>query len=363
MIVFSTMVTVILEIIYRILQKREQIFKEMLGRLFNQVLWPLVQERLSSMSVDGVRAHFVDAMTRNSAASDPGAPARRGALRRIDNSKMTVLEFAERLAGTEVGKAIATEGQERVVAIVNDLAQKYDRFCSGARTFLVERSLTFSIVISIVLAFALNVDAIVLFRSFVQDEKLRGAMIERYAAIEKDMNAAKAALEKQAKAQPQPGGGDAGKGVAEIEARLEDVKRQVVTLTEVGLPIGYDNFPGCLKPTRNSVDLGDCSELKGSKDFLANVEHNVRTHKGDFAFWVMSVLLGGLLIGLGAPFWFDVAQGLSKSLQLLKAFGGGREQEKKEEAAAAAVASGASPPPRTPVEAFTTAIAALPRTN
>jgi hypothetical protein len=354
MIVFSTMVSVILEMIYRFLREREKLFVLMLERLFNQVLWPLVRQRLSQMNIADVRRDFVDALARNTAAADPDAVSRRRGLRRIDNSKMTVLEFAERLAGTDVGKAIAAEGQARVVAIVNDLAQKYERFCAGARTFLMERSLTYTLFISILLAFALNIDAVVLFRSFVQDEKLRQAVVARYDVIVQEMKEAEAAL---AKAKTEPGE-DAKKNLEQIEARRKELQRQAADLIDVGLPIGYENFPGCLKPgIRTSVDIGDCNMPAEVKGFLSGMWHNATQRTPQFLFWVVSVILGGLLIGLGAPFWFDVAQGLSKSLQVLKAVG--RRERETEEPAPAATA-GVSPPPRNPVEAFTTAIDALP---
>lgn len=354
MIVFSTMVSVILEMIYRFLREREKLFVLMLERLFNQVLWPLVQQRLGQMDMADVRRKFVDALARNTAAADPDAAERRRGLRRIDNSKLTVLEFAERLAGTDVGKAIAAEGQARVIAIVNDLAQKYERFCAGARTYLMERSLTWTLVISMLLAFALNIDAVVLFRSFVQDENLRQAMVARYDVIVQEMKEAEAALAK-AKTDATE---DPKKNLEQIEARRKDLQRQLGEVIDVGLPIGYENFPGCLKPgIRTSVDVGDCTMPQEVKGFLGGMWHNATQRTPQFLFWIVSVVLGGLLIGLGAPFWFDVAQGLSKSLQLLKA-AGARERDKEEPAPL--TTAGVSPPPRNPVEAFTTAIAALP---
>jgi hypothetical protein len=354
MIVFSTMVSVILEMIYRFLREREKLFVLMLERLFNQVLWPLVQQRLSQLSVADVRKNFVDALARNTAAAEPDAAARRRGLQRIDNSKLSVLEFAERLAGTDVGKAIAAEGQARVIAIVNDLAQKYDRFCGGMRSYLSERSLTWTLVISMLLAFALNIDAVVLFRSFVQDENLRHAMVARYDVIVQEMKDAEAALAK-AKTDASE---DPKKNLEQIEARRKELQRQLGEVIDVGLPIGYENFPGCLKPgIRTSVAVGDCTMPPEVKGFVSGMWHNAIERTPQFLFWIVSVVLGGLLIGLGAPFWFDVAQGLSKTLQVLKA--AGRPEREKEEPAPTTTA-GASPPPRNPVEAFTTAIAALP---
>ena len=69
--------------------------------------------------------------------------------------------------------------------------------------------------------------------------------------------------------------------------------------------------------------------------------------------WFLSVCLAGLLIGLGAPFWFDLARSLTRGARVR----GGTGQPEPPPAAPAAT-SGGNSPPRTPVDAFTNAIAA-----
>lgn len=42
---------------------------------------------------------------------------------------------------------------------------------------------------------------------------------------------------------------------------------------------------------------------------------------GDFALWLFSVLLTGILIGLGGPFWYDAVRGLARAVQVVRGRG------------------------------------------
>jgi hypothetical protein len=132
----------------------------------------------------------------------------------------------------------------------------------------------------------------------------------------------------------------------------------------LGVPIGYELFPGCTRQTREGLKRdGNCAIPAEEKadGILDGVLYNISNNFVAFLLWLISVALGGLLIGLGAPFWFDVARGLSRSLQVMKALTPGTKSAGEEQQVATpSAAAGASPPPRTPVEAFNTAIAALP---
>jgi hypothetical protein len=102
----------------------------------------------------------------------------------------------------------------------------------------------------------------------------------------------------------------------------------------------------CTAVTANLVSFGAVKDVFGRVWSVGGIA------------WFLSVLLAGFLIGLGAPFWFDLARGLTRSAQLLRAVGVGQKKEEAAAAPAANVDSSASPPPRTPVEAFKVAIAA-----
>jgi hypothetical protein len=101
-----------------------------------------------------------------------------------------------------------------------------------------------------------------------------------------------------------------------------------------------------------------CSAVTDLKSWPGLREAAGRIFSSAGATWFVSVLLAGVLVGLGAPFWFDLARGLTRSAQIMRAAGVGSKDEKKPAATVVVTKAGSSSPPQTPVEAFKVAIAA-----
>lgn len=360
MIIFSVMVTAIMEIIYRLLSSREKLFELTMERMFHQVVWPLVRKRLTEATMEQARIVFIHALTSNPVGDsdekrrklmDFGAPQ--------GLTGLSVMEFMERLGSTEIGKAIAAEGEMRVTAIVNDISQKFERFSKGAKERLTQRSLGYSLWISFGLAFALNIDAVNIFHFYMTNQTARQQIIAQQLQIEEAKTVADSVKT------------DAKADLVQIEEQIDGLKMQIAGLQSDGLPMGYDLYPGCARQIRSgSFADGRCAVKSDTADVGAweGFVYNLKNDQLGMLFWFVSVLLGGLLVGLGAPFWFNVASGLSGALQVLKAFKGSSSAKDGEGTIGGGSLSlvanpGESPPPRTPVEAFTTAIAAAPRNS
>jgi hypothetical protein len=376
MTIFSTMVTAILEIVYRLLASRERLFVLTMERLFDQIIWPVVQQRLIEKSMEEMRTAFIQALTVNPVAEIEQKRRKWkdfGASKRL--SGMNVMEFIERLGSTEIGKAIAAEGEVRMTAIVNDMSQKFDRFAKGAHDRLTQRSLGYSLWISFGLAFLLNIDAVNIFNFYMTNHKAREQIVAQRVQIENDVHFEQQRLEAQKASDSARAAvtvkADAEEELQQIEKRIDGLKEKIAALQSDGLPLGYDHFPGCAWQIRSgSVADGRCNvkDVNGDAGAWDGIWYNLENDTVAVLFWFASVLLGGLLVGLGAPFWFSVARGLSSALQVLKALKGSSSAKGSEGGIAEGnfpfVASpGESPPPRTPVEAFTTAIAAAPRSS
>ena len=95
-----------------------------------------------------------------------------------------------------------------------------------------------------------------------------------------------------------------------MNTAIRGMQAEVATLGNLGVPIGYGYFPYC-QPRSNGTQIDTACAGK---------------ERSGFAAWFLSTLLAGLLIGLGAPFWFDLARGLSRSAQLLRAVGVGAKE-------------------------------------
>lgn len=358
MLVFSTMVSVIVEALHRLSAMRERGFRRMLEQLYDEVV---VERFAAALSANGgaARDEYLEALTNN-----PGwPPEKRGLLGKFLNwwaprklTSLTTMQFVERLAGTDVGRAIRAEGAARLETLVNDMAQKYERFGDGAREYYRRRAKMASVLIAMGLAFFANVDAVRLFKAYLNDEQLTADVIAQSEEIQQKFEMQEERLRelRDKVDRKEPLGGDQ---LEEAQKLTATVREDLEALSARGIPVGYEFYPGCRPPAADPA----CATLKTKTVEawfifrpLVRAAQAWGENPLDFLGWFLSVVLGGVLIGLGGPFWYDTVRSLSRVVQLARAAGVGRKPEAKEGEAPAA-AEGKAPPPRTPVEAFETA--------
>jgi len=211
---------------------------------------------------------------------------------------LTTLEFIERLAGTPAGRGLMEEtarrGEKYVKTFLDDLASKYEDFGKGATEYFKQRAQLVSVVIAIGLAFSLNVNAVHLFKTFLIDKDARRAMIESGEDVAKRMQEHEAELKKLLvtidSAQKE--------NLEKIEKNVSALRETAHTLSQAGIPIGWDTAPWNSKAWK---------DYQKAEDWLLRVTGGVWL----LLKWVFAVMLAGLLIGLGGPFWFDTFRKLS----------------------------------------------------
>jgi len=387
MLVLATVVTLILETAYRALLTREKGFRIMMGRLFDEVLKPRTAHLLRGVTLAQAREHFLNTVTRNQ-AYDEEFNRVRGFIQPNQLASMTMMEFADRLADTAVGKAIARGGSEYVENAINDLAQKFERFGAASSQRFQDHARFWCVLTSILLAFAVNVDAVRVFQELLNDDQLTSGIIAQYgAAVEEGAQRPqdlKESLELMNQLHQQDAVNDAD--LKAFKDNIATAQLKVTELRDTGLPITVEAWPFCMgvlgdtgRSKREDAKLADAgpaptptaaqpkpdtpadrkckavTKVTSMKDLTPVAE---RIFSGAGAIWFVSVVLAGVLIGLGAPFWFDLARGLTRSAQIMRAAGIGSKEEKKPGATVVVTKEGASSPPQTPVEAFKVAIAA-----
>jgi hypothetical protein len=379
MLVLATVVTLILETAYRALLTREKGFRIMMGRLFDEVLKPRTAHLLRGVTLAQAREHFLNTVTRNQ-AYDEEFNRVRGFIQPNQLASMTMMEFADRLADTAVGKAIARGGSEYVDSAINDLAQKFERFGAASSQRFQDHARFWCVLTSILLAFAVNVDAVRVFQELLNDDQLTSGIIAQYgAAVEEGAQRPqdlKESLELMTQLRDQQVINDGD--LKAFQDNIATAQLKVTELRDTGLPITVEAWPFCMgvlgdtgrskradsnlatapvaaqaKPAdRKCAAVTEVTSMKGVSEVAG------RVFSGQGAIWFVSVVLAGVLIGLGAPFWFDLARGLTRSAQIMRAAGIGSKDEKKAAATVVVTKEGATSPPQTPVEAFKVAIAA-----
>jgi uncharacterized membrane protein required for colicin V production len=408
MLALSLVVSSFVEMIHRILSMREAGLKYMLGQMFDQVLAkyvvaPALQQAKDAKLPEGARKAaekvvidtrdaFVERMSANRApmGATPKATPTNPVENIGDNKKsrihlwngrelaaMTPGEFMERLGSIDIGaavkqantaasdaaKAAGAAAADAADVVLKDVAQKFEAFGKEASVYFEGRARLLSVVVAIGLAFTAHVDAVDLFRTYLRDPNARAKVIEQSEAVTAQH---KAALE-------------AAKAVRELSATApEEIKKQIDLLkqdwqtaiantnttikqyADLGVPIGWndDRFKNAhignlvwLCPDKPVIDpqrpwLGKCKE---GNIFVWFADPNV------VAVWIY-LFFGGLLIGLGAPFWYSAVTGLTNIRNTAKGTTGGDVHAR----AAVAAAEAGKAQPVTPVGVFHVSHAAQP---
>jgi hypothetical protein len=388
MLVLSMVTTTIVETIHRALGLREQGLKYMLGRLFDQAMAGAVQRTgggLTGVALQSFRNEFVDRMTANRAPMGVKPDGQATSTSWVDRvmgrawngdqlGTLSVTAFMERLGSDDVGAklvaAAKAEAADAVDAVLQDVAQKFEAFGKDASTFFQSRARFVSVMVAIVIAFCLHVDAIDIFRTLMRDPAVRSRVIERTDKVIQQAEAG-GTVTRGAPATtlaPQPATGAAE--VEELKKKYEEAIKSLnsakTELREIGIPIGWT------EQRQNAAKLwfnAKCKNTLTKEDQpLMAAACQPGEQRVDEAYWnaaslgvYLSLLLGGLLIGLGGPFWFDAVKNLTNIRNLAQ------QAQASAPPAGAAPAGGAggttTPQPQTPVDVFKAANAARPVTG
>jgi len=303
-------------------------------------------------------------------------------------SSLTCVAFMERLGAHPLGEQIVEKAKSRVAdgstptplpipvdAVLQDIAQKFEAYAGEASIFFERRARTLSIAVAIAVAILLHVHAVDIFQTFMRDPAVAEAVIaqkELVKAYEAKIEAEKKKHASQPPVAPNPAALDAfQKAAKQLEtlkteyddavARLKSVESQ---LSGLGVPIGWTEErkrAAALWPERQRDVCEPAGkpprDVKSDEKCVAGEKRGKRIGLGfpTDAWVLLSLLLGGLLVGLGGPFWYDIVTSLTNIRNIA------RGQQAPASASATPVpgtappgAGGAAetPQPRTPVDAF-----------
>ena len=302
-----------------------------------------------------------------------------------DLAAMTPAEFMERLGSMEVGHAIAkanidarkaaedagATAAEAAHVVLKDVAQKFEAFGKEASGYFEGRARLLSVVVAIALAFAAHVDAVDLFKTYLRDPNARAKVIEQSGAITAQHKAAMEAAITLKAIDP-----NATLTPEEVKKEIETLKNDwkeaiakanstVKQYADLGLPLGWTDERierakmtppwvwTCKDPNKTGGEgfgslWKNCDKNKWQKVALFHVPFA----PGD----VLYLFLGGLLIGLGAPFWYDAVVGLTNIRNNAR----GTAPADAQTRAAVVAARASTAQPVTAVDAFRVSHAAQP---
>lgn len=358
----ATVVTVIMEIVLRAVLMRKKNLVEVM-RLLNEELpntglgldeherWDFFIKVIVNPA-EAASEHLPRKLAEGDRAADAIARTERRSLTGGIYDKVSTEHLLRRLCEIPRVQEMSRQAADALKKELYRLACKYEEFGSAVSAAFKRRAQFWSIVFGIGLAVAANVDGLRIFEAYQAKSGLTQTVIARegqmraaYASTEERKGEIATARETLSQAQAalaeagRQHGADSPEAAAararadaadkalaaltnpeELRRIAADAQQQVASLIAQGVPIGNAYFPHCRIFGDNNLSTtcagpawpgGVGSELwAGRLRFL-----------GQLLLWLVPVTITGMLIGLGAPFWFDVAKRLAQVRQMFDGVG------------------------------------------
>ncbi len=362
MLVFAMVTSTLVESIHRVLSLRTAGLKLMLANVFDYAVRPHLAGVVAAsaappmakqtatdagppiQSPEEARQAFVEHMTLNRATRhSPTTP--RG--RWIDRLTGLINWFTDRFFGvTSVPVEVFTQkladprfqwnDKQPTPEVITDIALKYESFGREASVYFESRARLLSVVVAIPVAWAFFVHPYKLAIVYTNNPEVASAVANQATEITKQVDALRQRVAKDT------GNNDTKTAVASVTAALEDAAKRAKELSTVGVPLGWPSI---------ADRVADCkTSSKVSEDSIVTVcwwlknDWNIPT-----VFDAIWLTVGGLLIGLGAPFWARTVSALASartgSWQRVAEIVGARQEGKPDPGASQAVNAPAIPVP------------------
>ena len=241
---------------------------------------------------------------------------------------------------------------ERLKIRFNRIARKYEEFGSSVSASFKRQAQVWSIGIGIALAIVANIHGLRIFEAYRLNPDLAAVVIEKQSEFLTNQEAASKRTEefiaiearlkqaREALAEAEVKGANAAdveklkQQVAQANAELKvqsssekiqqaaiRAQQQIDDLTELGIPIGWEFYPRCPFGEDNSAWTASSPECRAIPEKERGYDGSWVLYRICYTFfsdfwggviWFFIVVITGIFIGLGAPFWFDVAKRVSQ---------------------------------------------------
>ncbi len=309
MLLFAIVVTTLVETIHRALGSRRIGYNLMLQHFYDRVL----KSHLQKNSPELGREDFIKSM------SVVRAPVKATDIEDTDYPKLTrwsfkllsglpTESFMERLGTSTFSTVMDSKRETENKLLLKDIAQKYEMFGQESSLHFESKARLMSVIVGLIVGWVFYVHPYNLIQTYLKNPEV-GEKVALLAneGIEK-YNKLMAEAEKLQKDQTQAQEpmspltrDELDKLVKELSSNIETAKVEVSQLSQGGAPIGWPE---------TKVKKVEWLEKEMGIDIWYPESHKD-------AFWL---LMGGLLVGLGAPFWAKFigqlapAQAVSKNI-------------------------------------------------
>ena len=307
----ATIVTITMEIVLRTLGLHQRHQVELVKRLYDDVIAKHTGQTTTDLAT---RWAVVKKVLENPLAGKQMAPTDTaqgylGGRSAPIYGKISLEHLLRRIIDVEeIGETYRTNRDELKMNL-SALSLKYDEYRSAISTRFKSRTQLWSFIFGVILAIVMNVDGVRLFQGYLRHPEQAARVASQAEAILDRVEVTQREFVEAHRV-----GGNQGT-IEDLNEAIDRLGSQLRSAGQFDLPIGRRYAPHCF------LFLEEPSEAASSDPACADAYDPV-----DSLTWLIKVLLTGLLIGLGAPFWYDVARRLAEVRQ---AFGGRGTSEQR----------------------------------
>jgi hypothetical protein len=318
--IFSTISSMVLEVFYRYKKSRLKGLQVMLKDFYESELLPIMRHKLNN-------------------ATAPSPEFFKHVLRlNKDNHVLSVSQFIERLATSEIASQISRKSTVEMNILVNDFARRYEEYGVAFSHKFKQFAERDNLILGVAIALLLNVNVISLTKTFLDNRGLTESLIAKSEAILKSAEAEQERIQKFSI--------DASdtKDVADFKASVERLQETVKEAKGLDLPLGWSRdvlkyfektSAGLLCSLSNKKTAPEATQSNPKLDekvdplpyaVCKSTFDKVLFWGFSSSAWLLSTIMTGLLIGLGGPFWFDVVKRISLTRNILSSISPGKRK-------------------------------------
>ena len=349
MLIFAIIVSTFVEMIHRLFNLRAKGMQLMLENLYEKVVVSYLTEKPQDAELPAKKTEFALRIMQNRASGGSGDlppapttaaaaaglwaalkswPARMGGLlsNAFDFRLMTDVPaeiFTQKLADPMIISAVNNLGE----AALKDIAQKYVAYGDEIGTYFERRARLLSVLVAFVVAWVFFVQPYKLLHIYVRSPEIAESVASLAESVskqyEEQVTKLQAGVEK-----PDP---DPVKAKQQIDAAVDAFKEEmakangrVAELQGLGAAVGWPDAANIML----CADKRDTTKMEASAARIKSGEMTGGFCKGEFLWWTNVIfpefgeafwlLVGGLLVGLGAPFWAQAVSNLSGTRDLTR---------------------------------------------
>lgn len=285
MLVIASTVNILLTLLLRVSKLRSTQLQAMLEDYYDNHVGKVVEREVKRVGgkVNGDAVKEVNDLAAKHNLSDVLSEGELGKIESLGTD-----DFVERLKRSKLGHGLIEKLGDEADSVIKELGKNYEQVGKKFSASFRGRTKMWGTGVALVLAFAFNIDSVHLMDTYLKDATVRNNIVAQMDAIV---------------ASKQPAVDDSSPQVTteQINQSIDSSSQQLSLLTDMGLPSSYQNFPYC--------------QLEADKKSNCSAQ---RSSVLKWFFWLLGIILTGVLAGLGAPFWYDLVTNVAKVTQRSK---------------------------------------------